>query len=204
MRTRVRIFGCRNILYIVLLIISVSLFISGCSQNLSRSKAGEIISKAKGFPISTFYSLPVTKVREGSISIFGPSWSDYLRAWTNLESMGFISLKRLGETGTGGLVNIQSDTVEISLTEKGKTTFTQGEGHFWKIAICKKIFVEVTGISKKDDNTAIVEYTWKYDKINPIANAVLNISDLRRTNLDEIHKDNVLMRKYDDGWRIEN
>ena len=191
----------------IALLIIISFLVSACGRNLSRSKAAEIISQSKGLPESIFYRLPVAKVKHGlmdggnNILLSDSTWDGHLRAWSTLESMGVISLKRLGYVGI-------YDTVDISLTDKGRTIFTQDsyisvdQKHFWKTEICKKVLVQVTGISKMDNGTAIVEYTWKYDNIGPVANAVLNISVLRGTNLDEVHKDKALMRKYDNGWRI--
>lgn len=179
----------------------MTLIISGCGKSLSRSKAAEIISQSQGFPKSVYYRLPVARVSRDSFSILSLPWDDYLRAWTKLESMGIISLKRLW-VRVGFLKIPVCETVEISLTDKGRTIFTHDKKHFWKMELCKKVFVEVTGISKRNDGTAIVEYTWKYDNISPVANAVLPISDLRGKNLTAVYKNEVVMRKYDDGWRI--
>jgi len=176
---------------------------SACDNSLSRAKAAEMICKAESLPKPIYFDLGVGRFHEGSVSMFGPRWGEYLAAWTSLESMGFVVVKRLGKIGGGGLLNIPWDTVEVSLIDKGRTTFTHDKDNFWKIEICRKTLVEVTGIAMDSaGTTATVEYTWRYDGVSPAANAVLPISDLRGTNLSQLYKDQVAMRQYDDGWRI--
>lgn len=207
---RIRYVSC------ITVFVLITVIISGCAKSISRSKAAEIISQSEGFPKFVYYSLPVAKVSEGNSPSTlirheeyytwrvntGELWYDLLRAWTKLESMGFISLKRLGKLPSGGrFFEVLYETVEISLTDKGRTIFTHDKNHFWKTKLGKKVFVEVTGIFKRDDGTAIVEYTWEYD-ISPVGNAVLDISVLRGKNVATVYKEEVVMRKYDDGWRI--
>ncbi len=203
METKSKCYISWHMICFSLLVIAVSFFTYGCGQNLSRSNAGEIISKSEGLPKTIFYYLPVGKVNEGSLTKFGSwnnSWNDHLRAWKVLQSMGYINVKELGKVRTGFL---SSNTAEISLSDKGKSIFTHYQKHFYKMELCKKVMVDVTGISKRDNGAAIVEYSWKYDNIIPIANAViLNNSPLRGTNIGQLHKDEVWMRKYDNGWRI--
>lgn len=180
-----------------LLGIVLCFFMYGCGQNLSRSEAGEIISKSKSFTEPIFYSLPVTKV---SIDKFGDDWNDHLKAWRSLESMGYISIKELGVIGDGFW---KWYTIEISLTEKGLSIFSHDQEDTYKTELCKKVLNEITGISIGEDGTAIVEYTWRYDDVSPITNVVMIVSDLKDSSINEIQKDKVLMRKYDDGWRID-
>jgi hypothetical protein len=170
---------------------------------LSRDVAASIISNTKGLPRPIYYFLPVARVSEGGINLLGPPWQDYLKAWSQLESLGYITLQRLGKIESGGFLNIPWDTVEISLTDKGKEIFTHDQEHFWRAKICEKVLVGVTGISVNEGKiTALVEYIWRYGNFSPIFQAVLPISDLRDSSVYSLHKEEEMMRKYDDGWRV--
>ena len=61
------------------------------------------------------------------------------------------------------------------------------------IPAAKRQFIGVTGISKQD-NSADVEFTWKWVPLNEIG-AALYSSDVQ-------YKSTVAFRQYDDGWRI--
>ena len=60
--------------------------------------------------------------------------------------------------------------------------------------------VDVTGIREINNGTeAQVEYTWKYDNITPFGKAFNGTL----YNAERIVSDEVMMLKYDDGWRIQ-
>lgn len=190
----------RNYLFITLLI-AVSLIITGCGQDLTRAKAAEIITNSMKFPESVYYSLPVTEL---SRSAFYFDWEDSLKAWKALEAQGYITTKEIKYIKRMFRTRYAEKRIKISLTEKGKAQFPHSDRHFYKIELCKKVFNGVTGILKSNENTAIVEYTWKYTKLTPEGQIVLKISKLKGEDLDKIYKEEVTLKKYDDGWRIAN
>jgi hypothetical protein len=133
------------------------ILIHSCSNGgLSRNDAASIILNDQSFPRPIYASIRIGRVSEGNVGIFGPTWNEYLKTWTQLESLGYIKLKRLGKVYSGGLISLPWETVQVTLTDKGRSIFTELFNDFWKAEICKKVFLEVTGISfDKDKVTAI-------------------------------------------------
>ncbi len=183
---------------------------SGCSsKSLTRTKAARLIAKAKGFPQHVYFTIPTGRVRTGFVVGFidQPSRMDYLQAWAALERMGYITVKILEPKGAqnGNLVEPYITLVYISMTPKGKKAFKKIKKRLWGIELCRAVLKGVTGILRENNYTALVKYEWAFEGIHPITKVVLRVSPLRgisSSDLKAIHKGEVLMKKYDDGWRV--
>lgn len=96
-------------------------------------------------------------------------------------------------------VSTQSPCWDVSLTPSGVETFQSliapgdaGKKSF-TIPAARREIVAITGIAKQD-NSADVEFTWKWVPLNEVGAAV---------NADETqHNSAVMFRRYDDGWRV--
>jgi len=186
----------------IIMLILVNIFMVGCRNELSRKEAEKIIRKEKGYPKSLTLKLRFGRISEGNISIMR-SWREYLASFEKLSSMGLIDLKRLGRVASGtGIFRITQDTVEISLTDKGKKEFTYENNNIWKTEFCKKVLVGVTGMVKENDTRTKVEYQWKYDEFSPYADALIPFSEIRNKNKDKLYSESAVFAKYDDGWRL--
>lgn len=183
-----------------LFVIVISIFASGCSQSLSKDKAGEILSKSENFTTQFQYDLPVGLISEPNMELIkGLSWEDYIKAWDSLESLGYI---RAEEKIITENIFTRYRAVKISLRELGKTSFPIFKDNFYKIDLGKFILQDVTGVSKAEDGTTFVQYNYRFQPVSPMAEAVLKISKLNNVHVDQIYRAEVSMKKLDDGWRI--
>ena len=85
------------------------------------------------------------------------------------------------------------------MTPLGVDTFrdlihgTETGKEYFSIPTARRELVAITGISKAD-NTADVEFTWRWTPLNEVG-AALNTGGLQ-------YKSSVAMKHYDDGWRL--
>ena len=88
---------------------------------------------------------------------------------------------------------------EVAMTPLGVDTFrdlihgTETGKEYFSIPTARRELVAITGISKSD-NTAEVEFTWRWTPMNEVGSA-LNTGGLQ-------YRSTVTMRHYDDGWRL--
>ena len=88
---------------------------------------------------------------------------------------------------------------DASLTPSGVETFQnliapeEAEKQSFTIPAARREIVVITGIAKQD-NSADVEFTWKWVPLNEVG-AVLNTDETH-------HQAAVMFRRYDDGWRV--
>ena len=88
---------------------------------------------------------------------------------------------------------------EVALTPAGVDTFrdlirgTETGKEYFSIPTARRELVSVTGISK-NENMADVDFTWKWVPLNEVGSA-LNVGGLQ-------YKSTVVMKHYDDGWRL--
>jgi hypothetical protein len=88
---------------------------------------------------------------------------------------------------------------EVAMTPLGVDAFrdlihgSEAGKEYFSIPTARRELVAVTGISKSD-NTADVEFTWRWSPMNEVGSA-LNAGGLQ-------YKSTVVMKHYDDGWRL--
>jgi hypothetical protein len=190
----------------------------GCDTNsLSRRSAEKIINDHFHLPMTRYLYLREgeVKIEWGSGSMYiitvsrdgevrdqdGFAFKEAMRILSKLDSLGYIQTSKEGA--------FQKSYEAISITRKGNTQFQKAawkereQENWWKMPLMKYGVDQITGIALGGDNvTATVEFTmhdYDYDKplVGLIAPRYLE-SNHRARN------DAVPMRKYDDGWRIED
>jgi hypothetical protein len=167
----------------------------GCSNDLSRDKAREIIIKSLNYPIPATEPLDIgSKISADQMKL---TWLE------SLKNEGLISYTYHGQNF------MKFHVVSVSLTDKGMKYVLGGiylpDFPAWSpglkyvnVKIAEKQFVEVTGIRLSGNkNEAVVEYTWKYANFTPFAKG-----DLAGYDKNKTYKEAVNMQLYDDGWRI--
>jgi len=174
------------------------------SNKLTRGNAAEIISNYYGFPKAIYFVIVVGNFDQMG-NYLGLNWDGWNRIWSQLQTMGLVNIEDLGVQRN---VFYASKTVNVSLTNKGRTIFTQGNRENEYSAIgCQKILMEVSGISMNSDGvTAIVEYTYVYtpSELSSIAKQMPFFKDNGKDiEFKRLYSKKVQMRKYDDGWRVE-
>lgn len=174
---------------------------SDLTSDLTREKARDLISKDYRFGSLGNSIL----IRVGHLNRFDSSaWSSDNLA---LQKAGFL---RIGKVN--GVPNVQ-------MTDEGEKAFKAAGGTFyeeqppigpcWRASLATPAFDHVTGISL-NQNLATVEFLWHSD-INELgrlfpdeqkASPELN-SEATKISA-EPHIGTAVMRKWDDGWRVEN
>lgn len=207
---------------------TLAMAVISCDTNsLSRRSAEKIINNHLHLPMTRYFYLCEGEVKSGlgfnSMYIRtestdgevrdtdGFSFNEAMRVLSKLDSLGLIQVSKDGA--------LQKSYKAISITRKGKTQFqevTPGifeklsiekDRNWWKMPLMKYGVDQITGIALEGDNvTAIVEYTmhnYDYDKpfVSLIAPRYLELNQ-RYRNVG-IPYNAVPMRKYDDGWRID-
>jgi hypothetical protein len=178
--------------------------ISGCSKDLSRDKAREIIINHFKYPI------PVTKQLGIGSKIQAIQMS---HEW--LES---LKHEGLIEYTPHNHPQALSRVVSVSLTDKGKKYVVGDVGirewpntgqKYVNVKLAEKHFIEITGINTSGDKKeAFVEYTWKYTNLSPFSKGWKDDSLFGAfagsVGYDEKknHEEKVHLVLYDDGWRI--
>lgn len=162
------------------------------NNDLSRSKAAELISKDAAF------GDPPTWEFEAD---FTPGYPYKAQLATSplhkvLQSLGYMDS-------------------DFKLTEKGKTSIAgltfvrvdEYQSDYWKIyykwnvysmpALRKKELVEVTGISEENPVGAVkkAEFTWRWKPVNDIGRAY--------TEQVTYYGSYAVFKKFDDGWRVD-
>lgn len=204
----------------------------GCDTNsLSRRSAEKIINDHFHLPSTRYLYLRegevksdhyfdaiyiITESTDGKVrDRDGFASSEAIKILSKLDSLGLIQARK-GRA-------LQKSYEAISITRKGKTQFQKAtweetaiplvykgreelssrkEQNWWKMPLMKYGIDQITGIALEGDNvTATVEYAmhnYDYDKpfVGLIAPRYLELNRRDRNGV-------VPMRKYDDGWRIE-
>ncbi|HWD38292.1 MAG TPA: hypothetical protein VG944_05550 [Fimbriimonas sp.] len=163
---------------------------------MSRSRAADVISKAIA-PIGVDYNLFPTYT---GMNISGPAnWLafDNKRTCEALATQGYVALQTSPEA------------ITVTLTDKGREVFTNNDAGYagrqsWKTAACRMELVSVTGISKTSENTAVVQYTWKWH-LTPVGSiAWKSVPELAGQDPDATFTTQAALQRFDDGWRIAN
>lgn len=193
----------RKFFYFLVTALTSIILISGCSKDLSRNKAREIIINHFKYPIPVTKELDIgSKIMANQMS---PKW---------LESLKHDGLIDYTYHRAFGLNHV----VSIFLTDKGKEYVVGDRGtrgwpnagqKYVKVKFAEKQFVEITGVrTSGDKKEAVVEYTWKYGNLSPFSKGWKDESLFGALagggshDENKTYKDQVYMAFYDDGWRI--
>jgi hypothetical protein len=185
-------------------ILLLSLVIIGCSRGISREEAFKILTKSYNPSGWYYFEISVGKLS----SSYGHQW--FPTAWSQLAKNGYINPFKIEGKGF-------PERTEITLTEKGKSVFNEvvysnPEITTYRALVYKPVITEITGVSLEPDKVyAKVTFKWKYEKVSPIADVWVNYiysweadnPSYRRARVNTVNEQSVIMRKYDDGWRIE-
>jgi hypothetical protein len=171
----------KNILMppIGLLIFTIAIT-TGCSSALSRSNAGDLISKDPRFPktAETRYS--------GTGRQDDDTGENFLRA---MRSQGYID--------AAGKYTAKGEAAKVNW----KRYAIEGYGYeTWFVPVAERELVEVTGISEPQNPTeALAEatFTWHW-KPNEIGKE-MNVPHLGKT----VYTGAATFKKFDDGWRVQ-
>lgn len=179
----------------------LTLLLCGCSREIDRSTAADLISDSASF------SKPLTfTLKEGSVpNAFDPMKPkrNSERTWQALAARGLISLTDQGlDPHVGGPPFVHR--YELRLTPQGRTFFEVGLGDTWTVAVARKVVAEVTGIAKFTEDVARVEYTWRYEPIADHYEDFLPGLGLTTEQFAAPQRDTVTIRRYDDGWRLRS
>jgi len=110
-----------------------------------------------------------------------------------------ISQPRQPNGSQASSLRSQPSCWDVSLTPSGVETFQSliapGDSDKKSLTIpaARREVVAITGIAKQD-NSADVEFSWKWVPLNEVG-AALNADETQ-------HKSAVMFRRYDDGWRV--
>ena len=169
---------------------------NGCnSNNLSRSKAKNLIVKAYGLP----HSESVELIKEYYVSQHSSGWStglisserysDHKKELDELQSKGVITV---GDTTHYGN-DIDFTYALIKLTDEGKKYLIRDDGDKFILKACEVVFGEITGIQiQEQDKVAEANYTLIRKNITPFGSNDSQGKENRTASFS----------LFDDGWRI--
>lgn len=180
---------------VVLMVMSAGL---GCSQKLTRETAAERIVEHFGYPIevvSTNYELVTGREIQAIL----------------------MDIKKLELLGRAGVIDytynerwMGDHLVTVSLTDRG-AELVRGDpkrrGYPWtgevvRVKLGEEVFLEVTGVAVDPGaRTARVEYSWRYGNLTPFGEYGVE-TDSETLDPSQVHTESVVMRLYDDGWRV--
>jgi hypothetical protein len=164
------------------------LLLSSCSPRdfLTRRLAADLIAGS-----ATFRAPQQLELSTGIISN-----QDYLAPkYVVLQHHGWIS---------GAVARCRSGLTppcwDVRLTPSGVDTLQtliapgDAEKQTFSIPAARRELVAVTGISKRGNNAADVEFTWKWTPLNEVGEAIYS---------GDVHyRSTATFRSYDDGWRV--
>jgi hypothetical protein len=174
--------------FIAALCIPVLFLLTSCSPRdfLTRRLAADLIERA-----STFRAPQQLRLRTGVISNVDYLAPDYIR----LQHRGWIS-----GVNKSCLQDISPPPCwEVTLTPAGVDAFqslvspSDAEKQSFNIPAARRELIAVTGISKVN-NSAQVEFTWKWTPLNEVGAALYPG--------DQHYRSVASFRSYDDGWRL--
>jgi hypothetical protein len=163
-------------------VVLITLMMTSCDNNLSRSNAEKIIKASGEFPTEESYDIWGYPFQYGK--------GDFRKEYDVLAKKGLLKIT-------------PKDYYTISLTESGKKHALTEANYLSVVKIGQREFGEITGI-KMDEKTmtAIVEYRLKRINLTPFgecAEAEPKIFEKHCQPLDR----QIQMTYFDDGWRID-
>lgn len=189
-----------NLMFRLTLIVIIAPIMYGCSKNLSRGQAEDIIIKHLNLPQSETAQFDVLYV-EGDIpwnlTRISKEEENMLNSFSN---KGLVNIKKIPHNTDipgpmGGVIATQHwTTIKAELTNEGRKYLVQENKDKYTVKTCEITFGEVTGIQIQEQfKVAEVNYTLKREKITPFG---INISQ-NPINCT------ATFSLFDDGWRIK-
>lgn len=188
-----------------ILLVTISIFTFSCSSNdLSRSKAAELITKQQKLPLTqtvvlgSYFKNASSAPASGPFGISsaclvsgdGDKYADVEKALAELKSNGLISIGEKTER-SGECTYFYATT---NLTDEGKKFLVKESNGIHEVKTCDLNFGEVTGIQIHEQlKTAEVDYTLKVANITPFGKNISTQPIYRKATFT----------LYDDGWRIK-
>jgi len=182
---------------------SIIFTLFSCSNKITREKAKDLIIKKFNFPITV-----TEKLDYGTVNYMNGGGTN-LTAENKLIEEKLMTFKSLGQkrdmffTYTSYFLDLTPEGMKFKI---GETTDYAGT-RFYEMKVAEKIFLEITGIIEINDGKAArIDYNWRYANITPFGEAF----SLRNQQINEVvynggkvYSEQVMMIKYDDGWRIQ-
>jgi hypothetical protein len=197
-------------LIVVVLLASMGTVLTGCSKQLSRGLAGDLIQRHKEFADTSNIQVAV-----------GRCWFDWrdikdfygkLAPYKPLQSTGILTIRESGKS-----YSLWWKEYIVELTPRGQQEAKMwirtsdkpapagdifrgpdSEGTVYSIPLAEKKLVEVTGMAiNQSGNEADVQFDWRWlptPQGKPLASMAPN---------GETQHGEAALRLYDDGWRIE-
>lgn len=173
----------------------------GCSNDLSRPKAVELISAQQRLPmpqtitvadryLKRSWNRPVVGFGTVTLCTYdGETYADVEQRLLYYQAQGLISVGFVTNDG-----NCPAIWATVSLTNDGKKYVSAESGGVHQVKVFDLAFGEVTGIQPNEQFTAArADYTLKMINVTPFGG---NIA------LDQVTRSATFAR-FDDGWRIE-
>ena len=182
----------------------IILIFPGCSNNLSRGKAEDLIVKKYNVP--SIETIKIRKVYLRGETMYSINQGDE-RIGNDLKSKGLITIVEDNEVTNNGFNRYTHWTkMNVVLTLEGKKYFISEHSeqlesgtiiNVYEVKTCDISFGEISGIQEQEQlNVAEVSYNLVRKNITPIGMSY-NITE------GIIEKKDVFT-KYDDGWRFYN
>jgi hypothetical protein len=199
------------------------LFISGCTQDLNRSKAEELIRKSKSFqksPYSTVVLVGAVQKQKLSNKYSETSYKQAvdLTSRNVLERFGLVTVSEdsknivVSLTGKGKQQAIALPARDVSITPlfifEQPTSYEPIQLKAYEFPAANYESPEVTGIRKDSENSATVEFHRKVVP-NELGKALLaayapNTADAKAINwiMQDNKPQQLKFEQFDDGWRV--
>ena len=185
------------------LLVSIIL-LSSCSNNLSRQKAAELISRQQKLPVTqtivlgSYFKRAWSDPASGAFGISAAclvsggdkNYSDVAQSLAELQSKGLISIGERKDHN--GECNYLYATTK--LTDEGKKYLVKESGGVHELKAYDLAFGEVTGIQINEQlKTAEADYTIRVTNITPFGSNISTAPINRKATF----------ALFDDGWRIK-
>ncbi len=183
----------RSFIMRILLAAIVSVALGGCgdSSNLSRDKAKVLIQDFAGF---------------NAVAEYFPNESSAVVSWDGLH-LGTLNSREkdalLSNLVREGVITYSTppDSITsspIALTEAGNKLMIEKNNRFFKIKLCDRHIIEVTGIEQSSPQTAVIHFTYKTTNQTPFGKTTPKACS------GETHEGGAVLNLFDDGWRVGN
>lgn len=173
-----------------------TMLLCSCSNDLSRQKAAELISRHQKLPAIETIQLGKRVLKDsrhdswGVCLNIGDKYSDVKGRLDELQAKGLISI---GENQQHeGQCNYLWATVE--LTDEGKKYLVKDADGEYQIKVCEVTFGEITGIQIHEQfKVAEADYTLRKINLTPFGSNISTVPMNRKATF----------ALFDDGWRIK-
>jgi hypothetical protein len=179
------------------------LLLGGCKKGPTEDEMTTAVCDCVGFPETVTFTLQTGTLDQVELGAFG-TWDDYVKAWSDLDSLGYVDLVKLGKKSSGSWLNLPRDQVKITLTEKGRDLFRPADEGIWEADLCRRVLSRIVSVETRGDGEiAEVEYAWTCSDFSPIFEAVRPVSRMKDGNPKAQIRETVTMRKVEGCWTIE-